>query len=183
MASSRSPAASTVTGVRAGARIRRCRLLDAQEALRSTTFWRLTAVDGLRMLAMSSVGIFRVPFFIDDKGLDAHVVAFSLSAEAVFAVLVSLPTGWAVDRYQPRYVAAVSTVLMIAGFLLTMTASSIVHVFAATSVFGLGIASFIICQNSVWPAYFGHANIGCIRGASDAPDAGLRALSARRSPA
>lgn len=137
-----------------------------QEALRSTTFWRLTAVDGLRMLAMSSVGIFRVPFFIDDKGLDAHVVAFSLSAEAVFAVLVSLPTGWAVDRYQPRYVAAVSTVLMIAGFLLTMTASSILHVFAATSVFGLGIASFIICQNSVWPAYFGHANIGGIRGAS-----------------
>lgn len=137
-----------------------------QEALRSSTFWRLTAIDGLRMLAMSSVGIFRVPFFIDDKGLDAHVVAFSLSAEAVFAVFVSLPTGWAVDRYQPRYVAAVSTACMILGFLLTMTASSIVHVFAATSVFGLGIASFIICQNSVWPAYFGHVNIGSIRGAS-----------------
>ena len=137
-----------------------------KEALRSSTFWRLTAIDGLRMLAMSSVGIFRVPFFIDDKGFDAHIVAFSLSAEAVFAVLVSLPTGWAVDRYQPRYVAAVSTAMMIVGFLLTMTASSIFHVFAATSVFGLGIASFIICQNSVWPAYFGHANIGAIRGAS-----------------
>jgi MFS family permease len=137
-----------------------------REALRSPTFWRLTAVDGLRMLAMSTVGIFRVPFFIDDKGFDAHIVAFSLSAEAVFAVLVSLPTGWAVDRYQPRYVASVSTLCMIGGFLLTMTASSIVHVFAATSVLGLGIASFIICQNAVWPAYFGHANIGAIRGAS-----------------
>jgi MFS family permease len=137
-----------------------------REALRSSTFWRLTAVDGLRMLAMSTVGIFRVPFFIDDKGFDAHIVAFSLSAEAVFAVLVSLPTGWAVDRYQPRYVAAASTAIMVAGFLLTMTASSIVHVFAATSVLGIGIASFIICQNSVWPAYFGHANIGAIRGAS-----------------
>jgi uncharacterized membrane protein YfcA len=55
---------------------------------------------------------------------------------------------------------------MIGGFLLTMTASSIVHVFAATSVLGLGIASFIICQNAVWPAYFGHASIGAIRGAS-----------------
>jgi len=136
------------------------------EALRSSTFWRLTAIDGLRMLAMSSVGIFRVPFFIDDKGFDAHIVAFSLSAEAVFAVFVSLPTGWAVDRYQPRYVAAISTVCMIVGFLMTMTAGSIFQVFAATSVFGLGIASFIICQNSVWPAYFGHANIGSIRGAS-----------------
>jgi MFS family permease len=135
-----------------------------QEALRSTTFWRLTAVDGLRMLAMSSVGIFRVPYFIDDKGFDASIVAWSLSAEAIFAVLVSLPTGWAVDRYQPRYVAAVSTLLMVAGFLLTMTASSIVMVFVATSVFGLGVASFIICQNAVWPAYFGHAHIGSIRG-------------------
>jgi MFS family permease len=121
-------------------------------------------IDGLRMLAMSSVGIFRVPYFIDDKGFDASIVAWSLSAEAVFAVLVSLPTGWAVDRYQPRYVAAVSTLLMIAGFVLTMTASSIVMVFVATSVFGLGVASFIICQNAVWPAYFGHAHIGSIRG-------------------
>jgi MFS family permease len=136
------------------------------EALHSSTFWRLTAIDGLRMLAVSSVGIFRVPYFIDDKGFDAHIVAFSLSAEAVFAFFVSLPTGWAVDRYQPRYVAAISTMLMVAGFVLTMTASSIVLVFAATSVFGLGIASFIICQNAVWPAYFGHGNIGAIRGAS-----------------
>ena len=132
--------------------------------LHPSTFWRLTMIDGLRMLAMSSVGIFRVPYFIDDKGFDASIVAWSLSAEAVFAVLVSLPTGWAVDRYQPRYVAAVSTLLMIAGFVLTMTASSIVMVFVATSVFGLGVASFIICQNAVWPAYFGHAHIGSIRG-------------------
>jgi MFS family permease len=132
--------------------------------LRPSTFWRLTMIDGLRMLAMSSVGIFRVPYFIDDKGFDASIVAWALSAEAVFAVFVSLPTGWAVDRYQPRYVAAVSTVLMIAGFLLTMTAASIIMVFVATSVFGLGVASFIVCQNTVWPAYFGHANIGSIRG-------------------
>jgi MFS family permease len=136
------------------------------EALRSTVFWRLTAVDGLRMLAMSTIGVFRVPFFIDDQGIDAHIVALSLSAEAVFAVFVSLPTGWAVDRYQPRYIAAVSTVLMIGGFLLTMTASTVFLVFAATSVFGLGVASFIICQNAVWPAYFGHVHIGSIRGAS-----------------
>lgn len=132
--------------------------------LRPSTFWRLTVIDGLRMLAMSSVGIFRVPYFIDDKGFDASIVAWSLSAEAVFAVLVSLPTGWAVDRYQPRYVASASTVLMIAGFILTMTAGSIVQVFLATSVFGLGVASFIICQNAIWPAYFGHSNIGSIRG-------------------
>ena len=135
-----------------------------EEAIRSSTFWRLAGVDGLRMLAMSSVGIFRIPYFIDDKGFDASIVAWSLSAEAVFAVLVALPTGWAVDRYQPRYVAAVSTMLMVAGFILTMTASSIPMVFAATSVFGLGVASFIVCQNSVWPAYFGHAHLGSIRG-------------------
>lgn len=132
--------------------------------LRPSTFWRLTMIDGLRMLAMSSVGIFRVPYFIDDKGFDASIVAWALSAEALFAVFVSLPTGWAVDRYQPRYVAAVSTLLMIAGFILTMTASSIIMVFVATSVFGLGVASFIVCQNTVWPAYFGHAHIGSIRG-------------------
>jgi MFS family permease len=133
---------------------------------RLSTFWRLTMIDGLRMLAMSSVGIFRVPYFIDDKGFDASIVAWALSAEALFAVFVSMPTGWAVDRFQPRYVATVSTLLMIAGFILTMTASSIVMVFVATSVFGLGVASFIICQNSVWPAYFGHAHLGAIRGFS-----------------
>lgn len=142
----------------------RAEAVRSPSILRPSTFWRLTMIDGLRMLAMSSVGIFRVPYFIDDKGFDASIVAWALSAEALFAVFVSLPTGWAVDRYQPRYVAAVSAVLMIAGFILTMTASSIVMVFVATSVFGLGVASFIVCQNTVWPAYFGHANIGSIRG-------------------
>jgi predicted MFS family arabinose efflux permease len=134
------------------------------EAIRSSAFWRLTTIDGLRMLAMSSVGIFRIPYFIDDKGFDAAIVAWSLSVEAVFSVLVALPTGWAVDRYQPRYIAALSTLLMIASFLLTMAASSIVMVFVATSFAGLGAASFIVCQNAVWPAYFGHLHIGTIRG-------------------
>ena len=137
-----------------------------QEALRSSIFWRLALVDGLRMFAMSSMGVFRVPFFIDDKGFDAQLVAFALSAEALFAFVVALPAGWALDRFQPRFVAAASTLAIAIGFLLTMSVGSIVQVYASTSVFGLGVAVFIVSQNAMWPAYFGNQHIGSIRGLS-----------------
>jgi len=137
-----------------------------QEALRSSIFWRLALVDGLRMFAMSSLGVFRVPFFIDDKGFDAQIVAFALSAEALFAFLVALPAGWALDRFQPRFVAAASTAAIALGFVQTMTVGSILQVYASTSVFGLGVAVFIVSQNAIWPAYFGNEHIGSIRGLS-----------------
>lgn len=135
------------------------------QAMRSTTFWRLAAVDGLRMVAMSTLGLFRIPYFID-QGVDAQIVALALSAEAVAAVVVAIPAGWASDRFQPRYVSVLATGGMLLAFGLTIAASSAWMVFVATMMLGLGISSFQVSQGAIWPDYFGSANIGRIRGLS-----------------
>ncbi|MPZ98635.1 MAG: MFS transporter [Dehalococcoidia bacterium] len=101
------------------------------EAIRTPTFRRLAAVDGLRMVAVATLGLFRIPFYVD-QGIDAGVVALALSAEALVGMAITVPVGWAVDRFQPRYISAFATATMITTFLVTIFVSTPVHVFVAT---------------------------------------------------
>lgn len=134
-----------------------------EEAMRTATFWKLAFVDGLRMGALGTLGLFRVPYFIDN-GVDAKVVAFALSVEAVVAAFVSLLAGRLVDRFPPRYVSAAFTLTMILTFILTVGADSAPRVFVAASLFGVGAQGFQVSQGTLWPNYFGAAHIGRIRG-------------------
>src|SRR5690606_22775036 len=132
------------------------------EAIRTPTFRRLAAVDGLRMVAVATLGLFRIPFYVD-QGIDAGVVALALSAEAVVGMAITVPVGWAVDRFQPRYVSAFSTSTMIATFLVTIFVSTPAHVFIATILYGIGAVTFRVSQQAIWPYYFGGLQVGQIR--------------------
>lgn len=133
------------------------------QAMRTFAFWSLSTVLGLRMLGFSTITLFRIPFFIE-QGISPQLVAWALSAEAVVAAAIAIPAGWAVDRFQPRFVATTSLFITIIAFLVTMNVSETWHVFLATVLFGAAAASFIVIQNALWPAYFGGINIGSIRG-------------------
>ena len=135
------------------------------EAVRSFTFWALVAVVGVNGLGWGALGMFRIPFSIE-RGVSPQLVAWALSAEAVMAAIVSFPTGWAMDRFQPRFVVAATQIMFIAVFLVTMNVTAVSHVFAATLMFGIMGASTAIAQNALWPAYFGGKHIGSIRGLS-----------------
>lgn len=136
-----------------------------REALRSGAFWRLTIVDGLRMFGLGTLAFYRIPFF-EERGMDPHIIAFALSFEAVAASIGALPVGWAVDRFQPRYVAALSTVLMLPTFLVSSTVSEPWQMFVATSLFALSASTYGVIQGAMWPSYFGGEHIGSIRGAA-----------------
>ncbi|MFC1534065.1 MFS transporter [Thermodesulfobacteriota bacterium] len=133
------------------------------EAIRSFSFWALVAVLGLRMLSVSTLNLFRIPYYIE-QGVSPQLVAWALSAEAVIAAMISIPTGWAMDRFQPRFVTVTSLILYIIAFIVTMNVVTAWHVFIATTMFGAASASFMVAQNALWPAYFGGENIGSIRG-------------------
>jgi predicted MFS family arabinose efflux permease len=82
------------------------------------------------------------------------------------AAIIAFPTGWAMDRLQPRFVVAATQIVFIAVFIVTMNVTAAWHVFAATLIFGIMGASSAIAQNALWPAYFGGKHIGSIRGLS-----------------
>jgi cyanate permease len=145
--------------------------------MRSSAFWRLATVDGLRMGAMGTFGVFRVPFFID-QGVDAQTVAFALSCEAVCGIAISLPTGWALDRFQARYIAAASSAVMILTLAITLQTNTAVEVFIVSGLLGVALSSFQVSQGAVWPDYFGAGNIGKIRGIAMPIGLSLSAISA-----
>lgn len=135
------------------------------QAIRSFAFWALIIVVSVNSLGWGALGMFRIPFYIE-RGVSPQLVAWALSAEAVMAAIIALPTGWAMDRLQPRFVVAATQIVFIIVFIVTMNVTAAWHVFAATIIFGIMGASSAIAQNALWPAYFGGKHIGSIRGLS-----------------
>ena len=133
------------------------------QALRSFSFWALSIAFGLRMLSMSTLIVFRIPFYIE-AGISPQLVAWAVSVEAIVSALIAVPTGWAMDRFQPRYVVSASLMVFILAFIVTIHVRTTLDVFIATSLFGLSAASFMVSQNALWPNYFGGMHIGSIRG-------------------
>ncbi|MEM7019494.1 MAG: MFS transporter [Pseudomonadota bacterium] len=133
------------------------------EVLRSVTFWKLAVSFGILMFSISTVAMFRVPFFIE-QGLSAKWVALAFSSEAVVSALVAIPVGLLIERYQIHHLTAIGFAFAIIMLLLTIYTDTLVELFLATAVFGMGAASVIILQNTIWPTYFGSQHIGAIRG-------------------
>ena len=133
------------------------------QAVRSGTFWRLVLVYGLLFGAISTIGLYRTPFY-QDQGIAPGTIALAFSAEAIVSVLVAIPAGWALDRFNPHNVAPIPIVMMIGAFLMTMNTTTEWHVFASTMMFGAAAASMSVVQAAIWPAYFGSLHIGAIRG-------------------
>ncbi len=148
-----------------------------EEAMRSSAFWRIAFVDGLRMGAMGTLGLFRIPYLID-QGVSAQAVAFALSCEAVVAAISGLAAGWLVDRYPARFISAIATVAMILTFAVTVGADTTLQAFLAASMFGVGAQGFAVSQGALWPQYFGAENIGKIRGFALPLGLSLSAVSA-----
>lgn len=148
-----------------------------EEALRSGAFWRISIAFGILIFTISTVAIFRVPHFIE-QGVDASWVAIAFSAEAIVSATVAIPIGLMLERYRIHYLGAAAFTFPIWMLLLTINADTRWEVLAATMTFGMGAASVVIIQNTIWPAYFGAQHIGAIRGAAMPITLGFAVLGA-----
>ncbi len=147
------------------------------QALRSPTFWRLAVAGGILMFTISSVVFFRVPHFLD-RGMDPSMAAYALVAEAVVSAVVALPMGYLISRFKIHHLTAVAYSFAAIMLLVTIYADDNFDMFLATCIFGVGAASNIILQNTIWPAYFGARHIGAIRGVSMPITLGFAVLGA-----
>ncbi len=134
-----------------------------REALRSLTFWQLTFTFSLVMLALGSVGVHRIPHFMD-RGLDARLVSYATALDAVAAGVSSFVLGMLADRLPARYLGVAGFLLIAAGILFTTVADSVPVMFLAMITFGAGIGGLMLIQNYVWADYFGRLHLGRIRG-------------------
>jgi len=135
------------------------------EAMRSPAFWKLSIAFGIQIFAFGAIGAFRIPYFVS-RGVDPQTVSFAVSAEAISSFLVGFPLAMLLSRLQIRYIVGMGFMVVVAAFLMTITAAVAWQVFAATLLFGTGAQSLAILQSTLWPSYFGSAHLGSIRGAA-----------------
>ncbi len=133
------------------------------EAMRSMTLWRLVIVFSAVSLATSTVGLHRIPSFMD-KGLDPTLISFATAFDAVCAGVSTFSFGMLVRYIPARFLGATGFMMLATASVLTIYANSILIVFVSMAVFGLGIGGMMFLQNFIWADYFGRESVGSIRG-------------------
>ena len=134
------------------------------EAIRTRAFWLMVVGFGIATFSSSIQAVFRVPAFIE-RGIDAQLVAFAVSADAIAAgVVAAFIVGRLVDRFPARYLAVVGFVLLINAAMFTVIGDTVVELFIAYLSFGVALAFIMVSQNVMWANAFGRAHLGSIRG-------------------
>lgn len=133
------------------------------EAIRTATFWRLVFVFAVVMLGQGTVGVHRIPSFMD-RGIDPTLVAYATALDAAAAGASLFALGLVVDRFQVRYIGALSFLLVAVAIFLMLHTDAAPMMFASTAIFGLGVGGSLLLQGYIWAAYYGRGNLGAIRG-------------------
>ncbi len=134
-----------------------------EEVLRSPSFWRLVVVFSVIMLAVSSTGVHRIPYFMD-KEIDSRLVSYATAVDAAAAGVSMFLIGMLARRIPANVLGAVCFVLLGLAIFLTILANSAPLMFLATFMFGLGAGGMLLMQNYLWAEYFGRQYLGSIRG-------------------
>ncbi|NQW18691.1 MAG: MFS transporter [Chloroflexi bacterium] len=135
----------------------------AREAMRSYAFWQLVAVFGMVALAVGTVGVHRIPAFMD-RGLDPTLVSIATALDAVLAGVSTFTMGMLVSRVEARYLGAAGFSFLAIASVLTIYATTLPIMFLSMAVFGMGIGGMMFLQTYIWADYFGRAHLGRIRG-------------------
>ncbi|HZD41008.1 MAG TPA: MFS transporter, partial [Terriglobales bacterium] len=132
------------------------------DALRTSSFWLLTAATGIRIMILSAINVHYVPIMVW-KGMSEPRAAFFLGTQAFMSLPSHLLFGWIADRVnKPRLMAA----CMLTGMCAVLV---LIYVKAQSGIL-LFIALFSVVE-STFPVYwstvgdfFGRQNFAKIRG-------------------
>jgi MFS family permease len=134
------------------------------EAIRTPVFWLMVLGFGVAGFATSIQAVFRIPHFVE-RGIDAQLVAFAVSADAIAAgVVAAFIAGRLSDRFSPRYMAMLGFLILINAALFTVIGDTVSELYIAFLSFGIAMAFIMVAQNVLWANIFGREHLGSIRG-------------------
>jgi MFS family permease len=134
-----------------------------REAVRSVVFWKLVVVFTGVALALGTIGVHRIPAFVD-RGVDPGQIAIATAFDAVAAGISTFVMGNLAHRIPGRVLGALGFTFLAVSSALTIYADTFALVFISMAIFGLGIGGMMFLQNFIWAEYFGRAHLGAIRG-------------------
>ncbi len=133
------------------------------EAVHSVVFWKLVVVFTGVALALGTIGVHRIPAFVD-RGVDPGKIAIATAFDAVAAGASTFAMGYLANRIPGRVLGAIGFALLSISGVITIYANTFPLVFLSMAVFGLGIGGMMFLQNYIWAEYFGRGHLGAIRG-------------------
>ena len=138
---------------------------DQRRVLTSLSFWALAlpmATPGLLITAL----VFHQFSIFEERGLSAGVSAASFSVVAIGAILVSMLSGWIIDRAGPYRVAIAGMGAAIVMLLLAQVIDSIGLVVAYALASGTVAGTSRMVSGTVWAHRYGRQALGRVQGSA-----------------
>ncbi len=133
------------------------------EVIRQPALWMLILTFGLAGTGLGAMLLHLVPY-LTDSGFSAAAAAGGFGMIGLSG-LVSKPLwGLAIERYPTRYCAASEFAILALGILLIMQVNSVLTMYLAITVLGIGIGGVVTVQEVIWANYFGRLSLGLVRG-------------------
>ncbi|MRG87226.1 MFS transporter [Salinibacillus xinjiangensis] len=134
-----------------------------KEAMRTRAFWFILFCVSVPALVNTGV-TFHIVSIAEGKGLTAGHASMILSLMAIIGFPLSFVSGYLVDRYQVKYVLAITFLGHIISILMLWQVSSVVGAVIYGVLWGIVNGLERIVLNIVWPNYFGREHLGSIKG-------------------
>lgn len=165
----------------------------AKEAIRTLSLWLIVGYTTFQMLGMQALMTHQVAYLFD-IGITPKMAALAGGIMSVSMTVCQVGIGFLGLKFNIRYLAIASVVIVIAGYILLLVARSVPLVFVYSIFIGAGFGIQMLVMGTMIPNYFGMAEfpkimgyampIGIILGAIGAPGAGhIRDITGSYIPA
>lgn len=138
--------------------------MTVAEALRSTSFWRLSLAVMLTNLGTTAIIVHQIPFFTSSVGLSEGLAAASVTVMTLMSLVGRLTFGQMADFRDKRFVMAAAFALAAFSLLLFATVYEPWQVLYTLPVFALGWGGMIPTRPAFQAEYFGLRSFGAIQG-------------------
>jgi sugar phosphate permease len=138
--------------------------MTVAQALRSTSFWRLSLAVMLTNLGTTAIIVHQIPFFTSSVGLSEGLAAASVTVMTLMSLVGRLTFGQMADFRDKRFVMAAAFALAAFSLLLFATVYEPWQVLYTLPVFALGFGGMIPTRPAFQAEYFGLRAFGAIQG-------------------
>jgi sugar phosphate permease len=138
--------------------------LTASEALRTSSFWKMSIAGALTNLGVIAIVVHQIPFFTSSVGLSEGLAAATVTAMTLLSLLGRLGFGYLADTMDKRHVIAACFGITALSLLLYATIYEGWQVLYVLPLFALGFGGSIPLRPAFQAEYFGLKAFGAIQG-------------------
>ncbi len=136
---------------------------DVRRALKTSALWLIAFMAFSNSFALSMMTSHQV-IHLEDVGIGPVVAAGALGLMVGTSVIGRLTSGVLRQWFQLRYVAAIASMMQVAGLVLLLLAKNLPMVYAYVLLFGPAYGTMVILFPSIVAAYFGRRSYALIFG-------------------